>query len=638
VALHKMGQHAEAENLYRQILGIDPNIFPALYLLGVLRLELGDSAQAVDLIGRAVAINASDPAAWMHYGLALQGEGRFEEALKAQQTSLTLKPGLIAAHMGRGGALRALGRNQLALADYEKVLAADPANADAWNGRGALLRALGRIDEALESLSRAVELEPDFAEALQNRGLLLWDEKNDYPAALADLERATALEPGRPDLSSNLLHLQIMMALKDCDWAKADAIAATLPDKIVAGQGVPPMMVLSLNGDEMLQLAAARTIVAQRYPELTPLWKGERYGHGRIRLAYISSDFGEHPVGVQIAQLIECHDRARFEVIAISTGPDDGSALRRRLASGFERFYDLAGSTPQEIAEQIRRSEVDVLVELNGHTQRGSFDILRRRPAPVQVSWLGYAGTTGAPFIDYLIADPVVAPNRHAFSEKLYYLPHTFFVTDTSRSIGTIPSRAEAGLPEKGFVFCGFHHVMKLGSQSFACWMRILTQVPDSLLWLRKAGDIAEANLRRTALSHAIVPDRLIFADHVPAETHMARHALADLFLDTQPYNAHATASDALWAGLPVLTSAGSSFAGRVAASLLNAVGLPELVAPTWQDYEALAVTLARDPERLASIRKRLDDNRAHAPLFDTEGFARDIEAIYEKLARGTSG
>jgi len=638
MALHKKGQRAEAEHLYRQILGIDPNIFPALYLLGVLRLELSDSAQAVELIGRALTINAKDPAAWMHYGLALLGQARFEESLKAQERSLALRPNLLAALMGRAGALRALGRHQQALADYDKVLTADPTNADAWNGRGALLRALGRIDEALESLSRAVALEPDFAEALQNRGLLLWDEKSDYYAALADLERAIALEPDRPDLSSNLLHLKIMMALKDCDWVKANAIAERLPEMIAAGQGVPPMMLLSLNGDEMLQLAAARIIVAQRYPGLSPLWMGEKYSHERIRLAYISSDLGGHPVGAQIVQLIECHDRARFEVIAISTGPDDGSALRQRLASGFERFYDLWGSTPQEIAEQIRRLEVDVLVELNGHTQRGSFDILRRRPAPVQVSWLGYSGTTGAPFIDYLIADSVVAPNPRAFSEKLQYLPHTFFVTDTSRSISAIPTRAEAGLPEKGFVFCGFHHVMKLSSQSFACWMRILAQVPDSLLWLRKAGDTAEANLRRAALRHGIVPDRLIFADRVSAEMHMARHALAGLFLDTQPYNAHATASDALWAGLPVLTSAGTCFAGRVAESLLNAVGLAELIAPTWKDYEALAVSLAHDPERLASIRKRLADSRAPAPLFDTIGFARDIEAIYEKLARGASG
>lgn len=634
IALHQQGRKAEAERLYRQILTIDPRVFPALYLLGVLRLEQGDNAEAATFIGRALALDAGDPAAWMQYGLALQGEARFGEAVEAQTRALALRPGWPAAHMGRGGALRALGRHEAALEDYEAVLTADARSADAWNGRGALLRSMGRIDEALDSLNQALAHEPAFAEALQNRGLLLWDEKKDLPAALADLEKAVAIEPSRPALKSNLLHLKIIMALKDCDWAQADAIAETLPALVAAGESVPPMMVLSLNGDEMLQLQAARQLAAERYPDLAPLSDGRGYGHDRIRLAYISSDLGEHPVGAQIAQLIECHDRSRFEVLAISTGADDGSALRRRLAGAFDQFHDLRGQPASRIAEQIRRMEVDVLVELNGHTQGGNLDILRRRPAPVQASWLGYAGTTGAPFMDYVIADRMVAPNPAAFSETLEYLPGSFFVTDTTRAIGAMPSRAEAGLPAEGFVFCGFNHVMKLGSESFARWMRILGLVPDSVLWLRKPGEAAQANLRQAATAHGIAPQRLIFAERVAPEIHLARHALAGLFLDILPYNAHATAADALWAGLPVLTCAQGCFAGRVAASLLQAVGLPELVAPTPEDYEAMAVALANDPERLAALKARLAANRATAPLFDTPRFARDIEAIYERIAK----
>jgi predicted O-linked N-acetylglucosamine transferase (SPINDLY family) len=611
VALHQEGRRPEAEQLYRQILAIDPRVFPALYLLGALRLEQGDSGEAARLIEQALALNPGDPAAWMHYGLALQGLSRFEEAAAAQERALALRPDLLPARVGRAGALRALGRHQEALADYEAVLSGDPGNADAWNGRGALLRSLSRVAEALESFNRALALDPDFAEALQNRGLLLWDEKEDYPAARADLERALALEPSRPSLKSNLLHLKIMTALRDCDWASADAVAATLPGLIAGGEGVPPMMLLSLNGDEMLQLQAARNIVAERYPALAPLWKGENWRHDRIRLGYISS-----------------------EVIALSTGPDDSSRLRERLKAGFDRFHDLWGHSAQQIAEFIRGHDVDVLVELNGHTQRGSLDILRRRPAPVQVSWLGYAGTSGAPFIDCLIADRIVAPNPEAFSETLEYLPGSFFVTDTTRVIGACPSRAEMGLPEAGFVFCGFNHVMKLGSQSFARWMRVLAQVPGSVLWLREAGETATANLRRAAADRGIAPERLVFAGRVAADVHLARHALADLFLDILPYNAHATAADALWSGLPVLTCAQGCFAGRVAASLLHAVGLPELIAPTPEAYEEMAVALARDPERLGVLKARLAANRAIAPLFDTPRFARDIEAIYEKLAQ----
>ena len=633
VALHQQGRPEEAEKLYRQILAINPKVFPALYLLGVLRLEQGDSGEAASLIEQALALNSKDPAAWMHYGLALQGQSRFEEALAAQERALALRPDLLPARLGRGGALRALGRNQRALDDYEAVLAGDPGNADAWNGRGALLRALSRIDEALDSFNRALALDPGFAEALENRGLLLWDEKKDYPAARTDLERALAREPSRPALKSNLLHLRILMALSDCDWASADAIAETLPALVAGGGSVPPMMLLSLNGDEMLQLQAARNIVTERYPELAPLWQGESWRHERIRLGYISSDLGEHPVGAQIAQLIECHDRGRFEVIAFSTGPDDRSELRQRLRTGFDHFHDLWGQPAQQTAEFIRAQEVDVLIELNGHTQRGSLDILRRSPAPVQVSWLGYAGTSGAPFIDTLIADRIVAPNPDAFSEKLEYLPECFFVTDTTRSIGIAPSRAEARLPEKGFVFCGFHHVMKLGSQNFARWMRILAQVPGSVLWLREPGKTATAHLRQAASDHGIAPERLVFAGRAAADVHLARHALADLFLDILPYNAHATAADALWAGLPVLTCAQGCFAGRVAASLLRAVGLPELIAPTPEAYEEMAVALARNPEKLAALRAKLAANRATAPLFDTPRFARNIEAIYEKLA-----
>jgi predicted O-linked N-acetylglucosamine transferase (SPINDLY family) len=469
---------------------------------------------------------------------------------------------------------------------------------------------------------------------LQNRGLLLWDLGKDYLAAQTDLERAMALEPTRHALKSNLLHLKIVMALKNCGWQSADAIAETLPALVTAGESVPPMMFLSLNGDEILQLQAARNVVAERYPDLAPLWNGERFQHDRIRLGYISSDLGEHPVGAQIAQLIECHDRKRFQVIAFSTGPDDGSVLRRRLRAGFDHFHDLWGQPAKEVAAFIRAQEIDVLVELNGHTQRGSLDILRRRPAPVQASWLGYAGTSGAPFIDTLIADRIVAPDPAAFSEKLEYLPGSFFVTDTTRITGECPSRAQEGLPEDGFVFCGFHHVMKLGSESFARWMRILAQVPGSVLWLRRPEEKAIANLKAAASQHGIAPERLVFATHAPGDVHLARHALAGLFLDILPYNAHATAADALWTGLPVLTCAQGCFAGRVAASLLHAVGMPELITATPEEYEAMAVTLATDPERLAALKVKLAANRVTAPLFDTPRFARDIEAVYEKLAR----
>jgi protein O-GlcNAc transferase len=333
-----------------------------------------------------------------------------------------------------------------------------------------------------------------------------------------------------------------------------------------------------------------------------------------------------------VVQLIESHDREKFEVIGLGTNADDGSPQRRRLIAAFDRFVDVHQQAPFSVAEQIRALEVDVLVDLNGHTQGDSFDILSYRPAPVQASWLGYAGTTAAPFIDYVLADRTVAPDPSAYTEKLAYLPNCFFPLDTSRKLGKLPSRAEAGLPQEAFVFCSFNNNWKLTEPVFAIWMRLLAAVPQSVLWLKQADGKAKVNLLAAAKARGIQADRLIFAPPAPLDVHLARHQLADLFLDTLPYNAHATACDALWAGLPVLTRRGAAYAGRVAASLLTAAGLPELITETAEDYESLALALTRDPARLRALREKLAANRATAPLFDTPRQARDMEAAYRQM------
>lgn len=635
VALHRQGRLAEAEQLYRRILELDGRVFPALYLLGVLRLEQGDSAEAGGLLERALALNGNDPAAWMHFGLALQGQKRFEEALAAHARALALQPALLPARLGRGAALRALGRNAEALADYDAVLAADPANADVWCGRGALLRKLGRVDEALDGFSKAVALAPHFAEALQSRGELLCDEKKDYAAARADLERAIMLAPDRPSLADNLFHVEMMAALEACDLDRVNELSVQMPALVAKGRIVPPFLLLLAHDDPGLQLRNARQLVASRFPAQPPLWRGERYGHERIRLAYISSDFNNHAVAGQIAALIEDHDRSRFEVIAISTGADDGSEQRRRLTAAFDRFEDVQGKDAAAIAALIRHLDVDVLVDLNGHTEHDNLDVLSRRPAPAHVTWLGFAGTTGASFIDALIADAVVAPDQSAFSEKLYRLPDVFFPTDPSRHMGEAPRRAEAGLPEGAFVFASFNRSWKITAPVFACWMRILAAVPGSLLWLKEPNETARRNLETRAASAGIDPARLIFAPSMPLETHLARHRLADLFLDSFPYTGHATACDALWAGLPVLTRKGQTYAARVSASLLHALGLDELAVDSLEDYETLAVSLGRDRQRLDGLRTRLAEARHGSALFDSARFARNIEAAYEKILAG---
>jgi predicted O-linked N-acetylglucosamine transferase (SPINDLY family) len=389
---------------------------------------------------------------------------------------------------------------------------------------------------------------------------------------------------------------------------------------------------LGYSDDKQLQLecamGATRTLVPRPLP---PLWRGEEYRHDRIRLAYVSADFREHAVAFQLAPLIERHDRTHFQVIGISTGPRDDSAIRARLMKGFDRFHDFAALNSDEIARRMREMEIDIAIDLGGHTGQARLQIFAHRPAPVQAGWLGYPGTSGAGFMDYLIGDPIVAPIAHQpfFSEQLVHLPHSYFPTDPAREVGTAPSRADCGLPEDAFVFCAFNNNWKITRPVFEVWMRLLDAVPGSVLWLKQPAPDARANLERETAARGVDPARLVYADTAPMDVHLARHALADLFLDTLPYNAHATAADALGAGLPVLTCKGEAFAGRVAASLLEAVGLPELITESLTEYEARALELARHPVQVAHLKERLAQNLRNAPLFDADGFRRAIEEAF---------
>jgi predicted O-linked N-acetylglucosamine transferase (SPINDLY family) len=358
-----------------------------------------------------------------------------------------------------------------------------------------------------------------------------------------------------------------------------------------------------------------------------------RHG-GKVHVAYMSSDFRNHAMTSVVTELLERHDRSRFEITGISTGGDDGSEIRARIAKAVDHFVELSGVGDQDAAAALRKLGIDILVDLNGHTLGARLGILSRRVAPVQVHYMGFPGTMGADFIDYVIADGVVLPfdQQDFFKEKIVHLPDTYWTCDTKRTVGVCPSRREEALPENGFVFCCFNNNRKITSAMFDIWMRLLLAVPASILWLKASQDAAMAVLRREAEARGVDPGRLVFAKNVPADIHLARHALADLFLDTLPYNAHATAADALWAGLPVLTCTGRTFAGRVAASQLKAAGLPELITGSMHDYEALALRLSRDPALLAAFRARLAQGRQTAPLFAIDRFRKNIEAAYLQM------
>jgi predicted O-linked N-acetylglucosamine transferase (SPINDLY family) len=397
---------------------------------------------------------------------------------------------------------------------------------------------------------------------------------------------------------------------------------------------VPPVLSLALLDSLADQRRAAEIMARDKLAPGPPLWRGERYRHERIRLAYLSADFHSHATAVLAAGLFESHDRSRFETIAVSFGPDDASPMRSRLKQGFERFIDVRAKSEAEIARLVRELEVDIAVDLKGYTSDARPAIFSQRPAPIQVNHLGFPGTMGAPFMDYLIADRIIVPEGHKsfYSEQVVWLPDTYQPNDRSREHGEPIERASAGLPERGFVFCCFNNSYKIQPPVFDVWMRLLRDVPGSMLWLLEDNAAATQNLKREAAARGIDPGQLVFAARCGQAEHLSRHSLADLFLDTLPYNAHTTASDALWMGLPIITCTGSTFAGRVASSLLAAAGLPELVTDSPDQYEALAFRLARDPSALAAIKSKLAANRHSVPLFDIGRFTGHLEAAYSTM------
>jgi protein O-GlcNAc transferase len=421
-----------------------------------------------------------------------------------------------------------------------------------------------------------------------------------------------------------------------CDWSQRDAIADDMARRIGAGASrVSPLVAMRYHDDPALQLAGARQYAAGRGLKAPRGAAPRPAADGPIRLAYLSADFRQHPVAQLIADLIERHDRTRFTVAGISLGPDDGSALRGRLVRAFDRFHDATAMSDRDAAQLIAGARADIVIDLGGYTTGCRPEILRHRPAPVAAGWLGYPGTMGVDVIDYILADPVALPLalEGAFTEKIVHLRDCYMPGAPWRPLAApVPSRRAARLPEQGFVFCAFNNPAKIAPAMFAAWMRILAAVPDSVLWLAAAGDAA-ANLRREAASRGIDPDRLVFAPRTADfDDHLARHRVAGLFLDTLPYNAHTTACDALRAGLPVLTCRGNAMAGRVAASLLHAVGLPELVTTSLAGYEETAIRLATDPPRLAATTAKLAGNLPTAALFDADRFRDGMEGAFSAM------
>jgi protein O-GlcNAc transferase len=695
------GRSAQASSLLNEIARREPLNFNALQLLGHIALQAADYPAADRWLSAARAVNAASPAVHSNLSVALLALHRPAEALECCDRALALKPqypealcnrghaccalerpdeGLAAydrsirlapafydAHAGRAKVLLTLRRYAEALASCDRALALSPDSSDVHNHRGAALRTLkrpqeamaayqkalqlrpqfaevycnianigldaGRYEEALRICEQALSIRPDFPDALNLRGTTLRGLKR-YEEAAATYERILAKDPRFGHALSHLLVSRAHL----CNWSDREAHVPQITERIASGEcASAPHAFLWICDSAPLQLECAKLYTQEEFPAAQPLWHGERRRHERLRVAYLSADFADHPVAYLMAGVLEHHDRSRFETFGVSLqGDPAGSAMGSRMQRAFEHFHDAREAGDREVATLLRDREIDIAVDLTGHTRGGRLGILAFRPAPLQLNFLGFAGTSGASYVDYLIADRVAIPEdlEGFFSERIIRMPHSFLPNDDRQPIaGESPRRRDLGLPESGFVFCAFNNTYKLNPAMFDVWTRILRATPGSVLWLRDGDPAVRANLTREAAARGIGPERLVFAPRLSSmDEHLARYRRADLFLDTLPYGAHATARDALWAGLPVLTCLGSTLASRVAGSLLTGLGVPELVTSNLEDYAARALEYAGSPAPLAKIRATLTDRKPAAPAFDTDLYRRHLETAYRMI------
>jgi protein O-GlcNAc transferase len=658
------GRFAEAIDCFNEALRYRPDYVRALTNLGKVLRQVGKPVEAVASLERALALAPEHAAALGNLGAALIDLSRYDEAIERLRRTLELDPRLAEAHFNLGRALRARGEHAAAIpslrqavalnpgladaqvwlaqaalrdgelleaiASLQRAIAADPVLAEAHVFLGIALFRAARVEEAVASFERATALDPAYQKAHLFHGWAL-EALEKLPQAQASYARASALAPDDPETLSSLLNSYMRV----CDWTRAEAQLQRVRELPGGVEGINPFVLLGVSDDPAEQLRSSRARAQSIAQDRAPIGPTRHYDHERIRIAYLSRDFFNHATSYLMAELFGLHDRGAFEILGVSYGPDDVSTIRRRIIGSFDEFLDVTTSSDREVAATLLRREVDILVDLKGYTAWARTEILAHRPAPIQVSYLGYPGTMGAPFVDYLIADDFVVPpgERCGYSENIVYLPGSYQVNDRRRIISPATlQRRDFGLPEQGFVFCCFNNNWKITAPMFEVWMRLLRAVHGSVLWLLEGNSWSVLGLREAARNHGVAPERLIFCQRTSNPEHLARQQLADLSLDTLPVNAHTTASDALWAGLPLVSCAGRTFAARVAGSLLRAAGLGDLVAPTLEEYEQLALNLARDPERLRSIRAALLRDRQKLPLFDTPAFCRSLEAAYRKM------
>jgi protein O-GlcNAc transferase len=633
----------QAISCYRRVVALNPMFVEAYYNLANSLEQQSRIDEAIVCLKQCVQINPQWAEAYNNLGNLFYQKGLPDQALLFYQKAVQLKPELHVAHNNLGNALKEQGRFSEALACYQKALRFRPDYAEAYQNMGVAFTEWDRLAEAIGCFQKAIELRPDFAEAHNFLGLC-FEKQAQAAEAISCFEKAIQIKPNYTEAYSYLIH----QCQHTCDWQRLMQFSKRLDqlNRQAADRGgfcaEPPFIRMTRDADLAQQLINARVWCRKIVQPLQSLrmpftFEPRRQKIGKLTIGYLSCDFHDHATAHLMLRVFGLHNRERFKINCYSYGPDDHSSYRKQILSQSDQFIDIRHQSHIDAARRIYQDNVDILVDLKGHTQGSRLGILACRPAPVQVHYLGYPGTVGASFIDYLITDRIVTPEDHAsyYSEKLVFMPHSYQVNDHQQAIASRHwSRQELGLPEKGFVFSSFNLPYKIDPVMFACWMRILQQVPNSVLWLFGDNENAIRNLRREAAERGVGPERLVFAQKVEKAVHLSRLRLADLSLDTRIVNGHTTTSDSLWAGVPVITLQGGHFASRVSSSLLNAIGLPEMVTHNIDAYGKLAVRLARQTGDLGQIKDKLVRNREKQPLFGTPQFVRNLEAAYQKMWR----
>lgn len=680
--LHQQGELSQAEALYKSLIATNPQHANAIHYLGVIYHQNGKHQLAIDTIAQAIKISPNSSDYVSNQGLAYKALKQHQQAIQCFQQALKLAPDDLDVYYNLGNTCVESEDFELAVQAYRRILRDYPQDTDLkealsyaldrqgimsqqsgqyveaercyleaiqltpqrdglYYNLGNAQRELGKPREAAQSYQQAIQHNPNDADAYNNLGNVL-RELGDLQAAITAYQTSLKLNPKLYHAKVHLVHQK----QHACDWEGLDKDITEIREWVQhqSEAQISPFAFLAMPGTSAQeQKQCTNNWLKNRYASVFAQGKAlnfeHKHAHQKLRIGYLSADFRLHPLAFLISELIEQHDKTQFEIYAYSYGVNDQSEERKRLEKAFDYFRDIRAISTLDAAKQINQDEIDILVDLTGFTQTSRSQIAALRPAPINVSWLGFPGSMGELndelLFDYVLSDTFITPPEMAshYAENLALLPHTYQPNDTRRPLAISKDRKAYGLPEDGFVFCCFNQTFKILPHVFDVWMNLLKQVPNSVLWLLECNALAKANLIKEAEKRGVTKERLIFAPRVAMAEHMARQTCADLFLDTLPYNAHTTTSDALWMGLPVLTCSGETFASRVAGSLLQAADLPELITFSLQEYQAKALELANNPAELMRIKTHLKNKREQLPLFDTAQFARDLEAIYKAMA-----